>query len=91
MSANPYAACRSVETHEWKAIIHADGCHSYSTTYTCLACGATLVETCERSVTEDPWSDVWMVDMDVPFCDRCAELLAGAEPRSESHIEPRCA
>lgn len=91
MSANPQTTCRSPEAHEWKAIIHADGCHWYSTTYACLACGATLIETCERSMTEDPGSAVWMEDLGDSFCDRCAELLAGAEPQSQSHIDLRSA
>lgn len=68
--------------HEWKMVAHLDGCHWFSTSAAC-ACGATLVQTCERDVKSDPYSAVWMDDNDVAEdqrCERCRELLAGATP-----------
>jgi hypothetical protein len=63
--------------HEWREVSHLDGCHYFSTSAAC-ACGATLVQSAERDVKEDPYSAVWMTDDD--SCARCRELLEGATP-----------
>lgn len=63
--------------HEWRMVSHLDGCHYFSTSAAC-ACGATLVQSAERDVKDDPYSAVWMGDDD--SCERCRDLLAGAAP-----------
>jgi hypothetical protein len=75
-------------THTWRLISHMDGCHYFSTSAVC-ACGATLVQTAERDVKEDPYSAVWMDDDD--SCGLCRELLAGAAPEAIRNevAEPR--
>lgn len=66
--------------HEWRLVSHLDGCHYYSTSAAC-ACGATLLQTAERDVKEDPYSAVWMGDgAEDDGCERCRELLDGASP-----------
>jgi hypothetical protein len=47
--------------HKWRLVSHLDGCHYFSTSAAC-ACGATLVQSAERDVKEDPYSAVWMGD-----------------------------
>lgn len=74
--------------HVWRMVAHADGCHWFVTTAACQ-CGATLRQSGERDVKEDPYSAVWM-DMDgVPEeqqCERCRALLAGAEPEYTNEV-----
>ena len=83
--------------HAWRSNMHLDGCHWFTTGYTCQ-CGATASKTDERSPMADPYSLVWMeptyewVNRDErgrfckPYqreavCNRCAELRAGAPTR----------
>jgi hypothetical protein len=67
----------TAHVHAWRMVSHLDGCHYFSTSAAC-ACGATLVQSAERDVEDDPYSRVWMTDDDT--CERCRELLAGAAP-----------
>jgi hypothetical protein len=72
--------------HQWQTVAHLDGCHSYEWVYAC-ECGASRETYNERSVEEDGWSAVWMMDDDgKPMCGRCEELLNGAEPKSRDDI-----
>jgi hypothetical protein len=83
--------------HRWTIAVHLDGCHYYTSTYTC-PCGATASSTRERDPTEDPYSLVWMeppvirVNRDergrycTPRwverpCERCQALQKGAQPK----------
>lgn len=59
--------------HRWDLRLHMDGCHWYRSAYGCV-CGASFHTYDERSTAEDPWSAVWMEEP----CQRCAELLHGA-------------
>jgi hypothetical protein len=70
-----------LHVHAWRFVAHVDGCHWYATTAAC-DCGATLHQTAERDVKEDPYSAVWMEDDrdDDKACRRCRDLLAGAPP-----------
>jgi hypothetical protein len=85
--------------HRWKATMHLDGCHWYSTGAACT-CGATLSVTHERSPAADPYSMIWMEPQyrevtrdergrfvkphwEEVVCDRCRELQAGAPARSD--------
>ena len=71
-------------THRWQLTAHVDGCHFYESFYTC-ECGATRSSGSERT-TEDPWSSIhWMMD---PDCERCQDLLAGADPKSWDKVLP---
>ena len=64
-------------------VAHMDGCHWYATTAVC-DCGATLRQSGERDLKEDPYAAVWMEDGrdedDANACRRCRDLLAGAAP-----------
>lgn len=76
----------SVHQHVWKPVVHTDSCHSYEWVYAC-DCGATRKTYGERSVEEDSWSMVWMMDDDgAPMCPRCEALLNGAKPEHRDEI-----
>jgi hypothetical protein len=69
--------------HEFVRSMHLDGCHHFSSTYTCK-CGAVARSYNERSIAFDGWSSVWMMNDDgEPMCPRCEALLQGAKPQSE--------
>jgi len=63
----------SEHQHQWVMRAHIDGCHFYSSTYTC-ECGTRLETFDEREPMSDGWSGVWMD----PECERCTALLKGA-------------
>lgn len=65
--------------HEWKLVMHTDGCHFYASDYSCT-CGAARRVWSERDLRDDPWSAVWMADEGGERCERCEELMNGAEP-----------
>lgn len=67
----------AVHEHEWRFVSHMDGCHWYASSAACK-CGATMLQQAERDVKEDPYSAVWMEDVD--GCERCRELMGGAAP-----------
>jgi len=71
--------------HQWKMVIHMDGCHVHTSSYACK-CGAARTITAERDFKKDPWAGVWAL----AECDRCKELLAGArrKPRSDTITLP---
>jgi len=69
-------------THEWKMVSHLDGCHHYSTTSRC-ECGAVRVARNERDAREDPYSLLWFLN----DCDRCMELMNGADPLHSVDVE----
>lgn len=76
----------SIHQHQWRTVAHIDSCHGYSWTYSC-ECGASRETYGERSVEEDGWSAVWMMDDDgKPMCARCEALLNGAEPEHHDEI-----
>lgn len=77
----------SKHVHQWTVVYHADSCHGYEWAYTC-ACGAARLDYAERNLKDDPYSAIWMMDDegDEPKCERCAELMAGAEPKHESTV-----
>lgn len=70
--------------HQWSMVTHWDSCHAFGTSYAC-ACGATASTESERDVKFDEYAVVWL-DPDGEEtgreggCQRCRELLAGAEP-----------
>ena len=69
----------SRHAHSWTLAIHLDGCHEFSSSYTC-DCGAVRSVGAERDFrhsTGDPYSSLWAL----PDCDRCRELMAGARRR----------
>ena len=69
--------------HAWKMVTHIDACHSYRSVFTC-ECGSSVATHDERDVSEDPYSTIWMRDdAGAPMCDRCRELLDGAESKHE--------
>jgi hypothetical protein len=77
--------------HAWKMVAHIDGCHWFTTSYAC-ACGATSGRYDERDVSADSYALVWMApDGPEEPCARCAELLAGAEPKHEHFVEKAAA
>lgn len=65
--------------HEWKLAVHIDGCHFFSSTYTCH-CGAQSEDYSERDPDADSYAAMWMD----PECARCNELIGGAEPKRRS-------
>lgn len=71
--------------HRWKMVMHLDGCHFYTSSYSC-ECGATASAYDERDVEEDAWSAIWMEDTGEEPCLRCQELLAGAEAKHSHEI-----
>lgn len=76
----------TTETHKhaWKMVAHIDSCHAFRSAYVC-ECGATADTYDERS--PEGYGMVWMMDDDgAPMCDRCAELIAGAEPKHERNV-----
>jgi hypothetical protein len=70
--------------HQWKPVIHLDGCHFYRNSYAC-ECGATAGSHHERNPNPraDPYALGWMGPTepteDEP-CARCEALKAGARP-----------
>jgi len=66
--------------HAWKLVMHLDGCHFYSSSYSC-ECGAVRVSRGERKM--DGYSAVWALE----DCERCQQLLAGATPKHSEEIE----
>lgn len=79
-------AGRAWHEHRFEFTAHADGCHWFVTTAVC-GCGATLRQTSERDAQEDGYSRLWMMDEDgAPTCERCEELLDGAEPEHRSEV-----
>lgn len=69
--------------HRWQTSMHMDGCHFFMSSYRCEDCGASLTTRSERDLSGDPWSMIWMTDDGgKEQCDRCLELLDGAEPAS---------
>lgn len=52
----------AVRRHRWRMLMHMDGCHHYSSTYTCLddGCHWSLHTYDERDPAFDVWSLVWM-------------------------------
>jgi hypothetical protein len=75
--------------HSWQFVSHIDGCHFAMTVASC-DCGATLRQTAERDLKEDPYAAVWMDDEngDVESCPRCRELRLGAEPSFANEVIP---
>lgn len=63
--------------HRWVMQMHLDNCHSYTSTYSCADCKASLVTINERSSRKDPYSFVWYLDV----CKRCTELMAGSRAK----------
>lgn len=90
---NLQSQCRGDKiAHRWRMMIHADGCHFFSSSYSCRDCGAAFNITCERTPNDDPWSSLWMMDEDGgPICERCEELLDGAEPKEDFTYYPAAA
>ena len=69
--------------HRWKLTIHADGCHFFTSSFRCEVCGALMTMFDERDLKGDMWSAIWMQDDGgAPQCERCEELMDGAEPES---------
>ena len=69
--------------HVWELKAHIDGCHSWESFYTCR-CGAKRSVGGERSGDANDFSSVfWMTDSD---CERCQDLLSGAQPKSWDEI-----
>jgi hypothetical protein len=76
--------------HSWQFVSHIDGCHFYMTIAAC-ECGATLRQTGERDFAEDPYAAIWMDEDTQPegqACERCRELLDGAEPSFANEVIP---
>ena len=69
--------------HDWHLEIHLDGCHFYSSTYSC-ECGAVMLTEDERDPTE-PYALIWFL----PECERCLELEHGAKPLHTVDIQVR--
>lgn len=67
--------------HQWQMLVHLDGCHFFSSTYTC-PCGARMEDYSEREPSSDSYAALWMQ----PDCDRCNELIEGAEPLHEREL-----
>jgi hypothetical protein len=68
--------------HRWRSVGHLDGCHAYSWAYSCL-CGASRSTGAERDFKgEEGMSMVWVEES----CERCQELLDGAEPKDWDEI-----
>ena len=66
--------------HKWKMVFHLDGCHHYSSHFTCTkACGCTATSSGERSFNdaEDPYAVIWSNE----DCERCKELIHNPERR----------
>lgn len=78
----------SEHAHAFKMTLHLDGCHFYESHFAC-ACGTAIRTYDERDVDGDPYSAVWMEDVGQKPCARCAELLAGAEPKHDQHVFER--
>lgn len=71
--------------HQWRMQMHIDGCHFHSSTYVC-ECGTRMETFSEREVASDSYSLMWLLPDE---CERCKELLDGAEPiHSKDLIEP---
>ena len=66
--------------HNWRVASHLDGCHEHTTVYACQ-CGETRSVSHDRNLEIDPYAAIWMLDQD---CERCKDLLAGAQPLSRS-------
>lgn len=71
-------AAAEPHVHQWRRQMHMDGCHHYSTTYSC-ECGASAMTRDERDPTYDPYSLIWMDDEGGEPCARCDEIRAGAK------------
>ena len=71
--------CSVPHVHAWRLHSHLDGCHLFTTYYSC-ECGASRRIASERNLVTDPYSAMWM--QDGRKCKRCAELRRGAEPQS---------
>ena len=68
--------------HVWSAVVHLDGCHAFSWSYSC-PCGASRNTGCERDFKDDDMSyAMWFEES----CERCNELMDGAEPKSWDEI-----
>jgi hypothetical protein len=71
--------------HRWQLRTHYDNCHYWESVYVC-SCGATRSTGSERAITDDPYSSVfWMTDSE---CERCQDLLSGAEPKAWDEVHP---
>lgn len=77
-------AAQPEHVHEWKLVVHLDGCHFYSSSYQC-ECEATRTSHDERDFNE-PMSTVWALPDE---CPRCAQLLEGAPPTHSDEILER--
>jgi hypothetical protein len=72
--------------HRWTPVAHLDYCHCYEWRYGC-DCGAVRISWAERDLEADPYSAIWLDNDDkAEPCDRCAELLNGATPKSGDEI-----
>lgn len=75
--------------HAWRRSMHMDGCHWYSSVYTCVRCTATVGTYDERDLSEDPYSAIWMdADGEGSACVRCEELMSGAEAVHRLDLTP---
>lgn len=65
--------------HEYRMHTHVDGCHFCQSTYVCNGCGDVQLRGHERDFHDenDPYSVAFMLD----DCQRCQELMKGAEPK----------
>ena len=68
--------------HVWRLVSHYDSCHFYTTSHSC-ECGALRVGRDERDAREDPYNYLWFLN----DCERCSELMAGADPLHSVEIE----
>lgn len=55
-------------------LMHADGCHFFKSSYKCNDCNAVITTYDERDFSS-PYSENWAIEE----CNRCNELMSGAE------------
>jgi len=77
VQGEPWHVFLPAHRHEFRQVLHLDGCHTYQSSYTCT-CGVTAGTYGERSIKADPYSSIWMDSPD--SCLRCEALLKGARP-----------
>lgn len=70
--------------HAWNVRVHGDGCHAFTWIFGC-ECGAMRTVTGERDPA-DPFFSEWADEA----CERCKELLAGADrkPATDETVVP---
>ena len=68
--------------HKWKTAMHLDGCHYYSSAYTC-SCGAGLSMWQERTLKDGGYGTLMANPEE---CERCQALVAGARRRPRRAI-----